>query len=77
MFGGIALQLGTGYTVAYLVYQIGTFIAEGNFGTGFVPGLVALALMVLAVVYLIAKSNNDLKNENAMKPKEKAKVRSH
>ena len=75
MFGGIALQLGTGYTVAYLVYQIGTFIAEGNFGTGFVPGLVAVALMVLAVVYLIAKSNSDLKKENIVRAK--SKVRSH
>ena len=75
MFSGIALQLGTGYTVAYLVYQIGTFITEGNFGTGFVSGLVAVALMALVVVYLIIKSNNDLKKENATKAK--SKVRSY
>ncbi len=29
LFGGIALQLGTGYTIAFAVYQIGTLITEG------------------------------------------------
>ena len=30
LWGGIALLLGTGYTVAFLVYQIGTLITEGT-----------------------------------------------
>ncbi len=56
MFGGIALQLGTGYVVAFLVYQLGTLITEGTLGTGFVPGLIVVLVMVAYVVYL-TKSN--------------------
>ena len=66
MFGGIALQLGTGYTVAYLVYQIGTLITEGKLGTGFFPGLIAVAVMVAIVVALISKANKGLKEEYAL-----------
>ena len=66
MFGGIALQLGTGYTVAYLVYQIGTLITEGKLGTGFFPGLIAVAVMVAIVVALISKANRGLGEEYAL-----------
>ncbi len=52
-WGGVALQLGTGYTVAFLVYQIGTLITTGGFGAGFVPGLIAVLVMVSIVIYLI------------------------
>ena len=34
---GIGLQFATGYTVAFLVYQIGTLVTTGSLGTGFVP----------------------------------------
>ncbi len=61
MFGGVMLQLGTGYTVAFLVYQIGTLIAEGKFGTGFVGGLVAVVIMVEIIIYLMAKSGKNPK----------------
>ena len=43
-WGGIGLQLGTGFTVGFLVYQIGTLITTGQLGAGFVGGL----LFVLA-----------------------------
>ncbi len=56
LFGGIALQLGTGYTVAFLVYQIGTLITTGSVGTGFIPGLAAVAAMALAVIGLIRRN---------------------
>ena len=39
-WGGIALQLATGYTVGYGVFQIGTLVTTGSFGPGFVGGLV-------------------------------------
>lgn len=55
-WGGIALQLGTGYTVAFLVYQIGTLITTGVFGAGFVPGLIAVAVMAAIVIALIQKA---------------------
>lgn len=72
MFGGIALQLGTGYTVAYLVYQVGTFITEGKFGTGFIPGLIAVVVMVAIVIYLIKKADKNIKEDYALKTKAKA-----
>ena len=36
LWGGIGLQLGTGYTIGFLVYQIGTLITEGTLGSGFI-----------------------------------------
>jgi len=62
-WGGIALQFGTGYTVAFLVYQIGTLITEGTLGAGFVPGLIAVAAMVAVVVVLINKTNKKFSAE--------------
>lgn len=62
LWGGIALQLGTGYTVAFLVYQIGTFITTGAFGSGFAAGLAAVAVMVGIVVML---TRNTRKQMNA------------
>ena len=67
MLGGLALQLGTGYTIAFIVYQVGTLTSEGSFGTGFIPGFVAVALMASIVVYLIAKSNSELKKKTSQK----------
>ena len=52
LWGGIALQMGTGYAISYLVYQIGTLICEGRFGYGFVGGLIAIGIMIAIVVYL-------------------------
>jgi len=69
MFGGIALQLGTGYTLAYLVYQIGTLISEGHLGTGFLPGLIAVLVMIGIVVYLIKNADNKLKAEYTLNSK--------
>jgi len=57
MVGGISLQLGTGFTVAFLVYQIGTLITTGGFGTGFVGGLAAVASFAFIIAYLISKAN--------------------
>ena len=56
-WGGVGLQFATGYTVAFLVYQIGTLITTGVLGAGFVPGLVAVVAMA-AVVAWIGKKNN-------------------
>ncbi len=66
MFGGVALQLATGYIVAFLVYQIGTVITTGAVGTGFVPGLIAVAVMVLTIAYFMFRSDAKLKQEYAL-----------
>lgn len=61
--GGVALQFATGYTVAFLVYQIGTFITTGSVGTGFLPGLIIVAVICAAVMYLISNTNKELAKE--------------
>jgi len=66
IWGGIGLQLGTGYTVGYLVYQIGTLITTGALGAGFVPGLIVVAVFVAILVYMCAKSEKSLKAEYAL-----------
>ena len=67
LWGGIALQLGTGFTIGYLVYQIGTLITTGSFGAGFVGGLIAVLAMVGVLVYLIRNANAKLKAEYELK----------
>ncbi len=57
LWAGICLQLGTGFTVGYLVYQIGTLITTGAFGMGFVPGLTAVLVMVAILFFAIKNSN--------------------
>lgn len=57
LWGGIAFQFGTGYTVAFLTYQIGTLITTGAVGTGFIPGLIAVLVMVGIVGYLMKKGS--------------------
>jgi len=63
LFGGIALQLCTGYVVAFLVYQIGTLITLGKVGNGFVPGLIAVLAMVAVITGLVVKSNKEISKQ--------------
>ena len=56
-WSGVALQLGTGYTVAFLVYQIGTLLTEGTLGTGFLPGALIVGVLVGIVMYLCAEAD--------------------
>lgn len=63
LLGGICLQLATGYTVAFFVYQIGTWIATGAPGTAFVPGSIAVLLFVLIVLWRIHKSSREFAAE--------------
>lgn len=67
LWAGIGLQLGTGYVIGFLVYQIGTLITTGSFGVGFVPGLIAVIIMVVFVVYLCVKSDKNLQQEYELK----------
>ncbi len=56
LWGAIGLQLATGFTVGFLVYQFGTLITTGVFGVGFVGGLIAIACFAAVIVACI-KSN--------------------
>ena len=66
LFGGICLQLATGYTVAFLVYQIGTLITTGALGTAFVPGLIAVLVFAAVIVWRIHKSDKEFAAEYSL-----------
>ena len=66
LFGGICLQLATGYTVAFLVYQIGTLATTGSLGTAFVPGLIAVLVFVAIVIWRIRKSDREFSAEYSL-----------
>ncbi len=57
LWAAIGLQLGTGYTLAFFIYQIGTLVTLGTLGAGFIPGLIAVAAMLYYVFYLIKKGS--------------------
>ena len=59
-WGGVCLQLATGYTIGFLVYQVGTLITTGNFGAGFLPGLVAVAVIAGIVTWLCVNANRKI-----------------
>lgn len=59
LWGGVALQLATGYTVAFLVYQIGTLATTGAVGSGFVPGLVAVAVFAVIIVMMVQRKERE------------------
>ena len=74
LFGGIALQIGTAYTLSFLVYQIGTLITTGSVGVGFVPGLIAVACIVGVVVALILRTQKHMAQEYTLSGTGKGKV---
>ena len=68
LWGGIGLQLGTGYTVGYLVYTIGTLITAPetlNVGTAVGGGLFVLAFAMI-LVYLCVSADKKVAAEHAV-----------
>ena len=55
-WGGVALQFATGFTVSFLVYQMGTLITTGAFGAGFLPGLAAVGVIAGVIGRLCVKA---------------------
>lgn len=68
VWAGIGLQLGVGYTIAYLVYTIGTLItAPGTLNvSAALAGLVAVAVIVAVVVMLISRTQRQMKSEYSL-----------
>ena len=56
-WGGVALQFAAGYTLSFLVFQIGTLITTGSLGAGFLPGLIVVAVIAAVITYLCAKAD--------------------
>ena len=66
LFGGIALQLGVGYTVGFWVYQIGTLLTTGTLGESFAGGLIAVLTMALIVIILCVNADKKVKSEKML-----------
>lgn len=58
LWGGIGFQFGVGYVTAFLVYQIGTLLTTGAFGTGFLPGLIAVSMLIVVLARLMKKGDS-------------------
>ncbi|MBQ5820651.1 MAG: ferrous iron transporter B [Clostridia bacterium] len=68
LWGGIGLQLGVGYTIAYLVYTVGTLITDPSaLAVGpAICGLIAVAVFVAVLVVLCLRSDKKLKENYAL-----------
>ncbi|HPD00141.1 MAG TPA: ferrous iron transporter B [Acetivibrio sp.] len=67
LWGAIAFQLFMGYTVSFITYQVGTLFTTGAFGSGFLPGLIAVIAMIGCVVYLARKGEQEATSKAALK----------
>ena len=63
LIGAICLQLATGFTVGFLVYQIGTLITTEAFGSGFIGGLIAVIAFIGIIAALIIKNRKVINKE--------------
>ncbi len=73
-WGGVGLQFATGYTVAYLIYTIGTLLTDPaslHMG-GAVAGAAAIAAMVAVIVYIIKENDKKIAAERAARAAAKA-----
>ena len=68
-WGGIALQLATGYSIGFLVYQIGTLIVTGYVGAGFVGGLIFLICFAAVLTWLCIRADKKVNAEKLAKVK--------
>ena len=69
IWGGIGLQMGTGYTVGYLVYTIGTLITNPSSLNVVMAicGAAVVAVFAVTVIGLIKNTDKKLKTEYALK----------
>lgn len=71
LWGGIGLQLMTGFSIGFIVYQAGTLITTKTVGAGFVPGLVAVVAFAVIIAVLCVRGDKKAKEAKA---KKKSKV---
>jgi ferrous iron transport protein B len=55
-----------GYTAAFTTYQVGTLITTGSFGNGFIPGLIAVAVIISYIAYLMRDKQEKLEMEYSL-----------
>lgn len=64
LWGAIGFQLGMGYVLSFLVYQVGTLATTGALGAGFLGGLAAVAAIVAIVAVLAVRGSRDVSMES-------------
>ncbi|MBP5607431.1 MAG: ferrous iron transporter B [Lachnospiraceae bacterium] len=67
LWGAIGLQLATGFTVGFLVYQFGTLFTTGSFGAGFVGGLIAVLAFAAVIAGIIVRNRRKMVMEYRLK----------
>ncbi|MCR5283558.1 MAG: ferrous iron transporter B [Lachnospiraceae bacterium] len=63
LWGAIGLQLASGFTVGFLVYQIGTIITTGTVGAGFIGGLIAVICFAVCITGIIRSNQKKMELE--------------
>jgi len=66
LVGAVGFQFSMGYTLSFIVYQVGTLFTTGSFSDGFIPGLIAVAAIVSYILYLMKKSKKEVAAELSM-----------
>lgn len=66
-WAGVALQFAMGYSISFLVYQIGTLITTQHFGNGFIFGLIIFVGTIFTIIYLTMKSRKVINEEYKLK----------
>ena len=66
LWGAIGFQLSMGYTAAFTTYQVGTLITTGTLGNGFIPGLIAVTVIIGYIAYLMRDKQEQLEMEYSL-----------
>lgn len=64
LMAGVGFQLSMGYTVAFLVNQIGTLLVTGSFAEGFIPGLAGVGVIAVVITYLMFRKKDSTHQES-------------
>lgn len=67
LWGAIGFQLGIGYSLAFVVYQLGTLFTTGSFGSGALGGLISVLVMIGIVTFLVIKGNKNATEDSSNK----------
>ena len=71
LLGGIGLQFFVGFTVGFLVYQIGTVVSYGTLGAGFAMGLVVILVISIMLAAMCVCADRRVRAEIAQKRAER------
>ena len=63
----LSIYIDTTDVALFGFYQVGTLITAGTVGDGFVAGLIAVAAMIAAVVFIVIRSKTKMAKEYALK----------